>query len=111
MLHKVYRKRSAITRKSRVCDFLFILSGSSCTFTPDIYLLYFLQSDDTSEFLSEMSDDSDTLSCDDNPTDPDEEKALRETITRMLIAAGDNTDDDDSSLASNVSTQRLYSAE
>jgi hypothetical protein len=59
-----------------------------------------------------MSDDSDTLSTsDDCPTDPDEEKALRESITRMLIAAGDSTDDDDSSLASNVSTQMLYIAE
>jgi hypothetical protein len=103
--------RSHVSLCSRIL-FPSHMENASCTsIVANIYFAYFLQSDDTSEFLSEMSDDSDTLSCDDNPTDPDEEKALRETITRMLIAAGDNTDDDDSSLATNVSTKRLYSAE
>lgn len=80
---------------------------------PNNHFISFAQSDDTSEFLSEMSDESDTLSIfDECPTNPVDEKDLRESITRMMLAAGDVIEDDeDSSLPSNVSTRRLYSSE
>ena len=62
------------------------------------------QSDDTSEFLSEMSDDDSDDSCTSchYQTNPDEEEILRDTITRILLESDDSCDDDDSFLAISV---------
>ena len=64
------------------------------------------QSDDTSEVLSEMSDDteapSSTFYC---QADEEEEKILRESITKILLSAYSDDDEDQSSLPSSLAAK------